>query len=144
MTRGFTLLELVVVMVIAMLALSIVAPKFAALLPGVTLKTYSQQTASLLRMARSEAIAQAQATELVFDGQARQTRILGAEQTYAWPKNIQLLFTAQNGIQANSPQPRLIFYPDGSASGGLVTLSSSSGQYRIEVNWLTGSVRTLE
>lgn len=139
MKHGFTLLELLLVLVIAMLTLAVVAPRFVALLPGVELKTYSQQTAALLRQARSQAIGRSEDVSLTFDPAARETRISGGGKAYPWPENIQLLPTTDDMLEP-LPDRRLIFYPDGSASGGIITISSSSRQYRIAVNWLTGSI----
>lgn len=138
------MLELLVVLVIAMLALAVVTPRFAALLPGVELKNYSQQTAALLRMARSRAISQGEEVELVFDGEAKKTWISGAGRGYSWPDNIQLQLTTDYPQRTLPKQARIIFYPDGGASGGLLTVSSTSRQYRIEVNWLTGSINVHE
>ncbi|WP_232818303.1 GspH/FimT family pseudopilin [Zobellella maritima] len=141
MKRGFTLLELLVVLVIAMLALAVVTPRFAALLPGVELKVYSRQTAALLRLARSQAISRGEEVALNLDAEARETRV--ADNVYPWPDNIGLQLQPTNDSQAAQP-PLLVFYPDGSASGGMVIVSSSSRQYLIEVNWLTGKVNVHE
>ncbi|GAA3550294.1 GspH/FimT family protein [Zobellella aerophila] len=137
MKPGFTLLELLVVLVIAMLALTVVAPRFSALLPGVELKTYSQQTAALLRLARSQAIGRGEEVALTFDGETRETRM--SDGVYPWPENIQLQLPTA-GPPRGPQEKKMIFYPDGSASGGMITVSSSSRQYLIEVNWLTGRV----
>src|SRR5438093_10887720 len=56
-TRAFTLLELVLVMVIACLALALVAPSLSAWGHGAQLRDLADQFVSLTRLARSRAVA---------------------------------------------------------------------------------------
>ena len=35
----------------------------------------------------------------------------------------------------------LVFFPDGSSTGGRITLRSEVSAYRVDVDWLTGQVR---
>ena len=56
--RGFTLVELLVVLAIAALAMSAVPPLFSAAMPGVEMKAAARRTVSSLRLARELAIRQ--------------------------------------------------------------------------------------
>lgn len=134
--RGFTLLELLVVLTISTLALAVALPRFAALLPGAELKSYSRQTAALLRLARGQAIATGEEVALVLDQEGRQTRLSGREAPYPWPEQVELRLaeTTEPG------QPGIVFYPDGTSSGGTLVVAGSGQDYRIEVHWLTGKV----
>ncbi|WP_417615068.1 GspH/FimT family pseudopilin [Oceanisphaera sp.] len=136
-TTAFTLLELLVVLTLASLLMTVVTPRFAALLPGAELKSYSRQTAALLRLARSQAIASGEEVMLELDPDTRSSRITGQAKPSSWPKQIAVSFADT----ANDPGANLTFYPDGSASGGTLLIAGRERHYRIEVNWLTGRIR---
>jgi len=133
---GFTLLELLVVLTMASLMLAVALPRFAALLPGAELKSYSRQTAALLRLARSQAIASGEEVRLELDSDARYSRITGQKKPSFWPEQIAVSF---DDI-ANAPGTGLVFYPDGSTSGGTLQIAGHQRHYRIEVHWLTGRI----
>ncbi|MFP2769844.1 GspH/FimT family protein [Oceanisphaera sp. KMM 10153] len=133
---GFTLLELLVVLTLATLLMAVVTPRFKALLPGAELKSYSRQTAALLRLARSQAIASGEEVRLELDSDARHSRITGQKKPSSWPEQIAVSF---DGI-ANAQGTDLVFYPDGSARGGILHISGNDRHYRIEVHWLTGRI----
>nr|WP_237333005.1 GspH/FimT family pseudopilin [Zobellella iuensis] len=132
------MLELLVVLTISTLALAVALPRFAALLPGAELKSYSRQTAALLRLARSQAIATGEEVALVFDQAGRQTRLSGREAPYPWPERIELAL--EKGEESQSAPQEIIFYPDGASSGGTLEVAGAGQRYRIAVHWLTGRV----
>ncbi|MFN3876449.1 MAG: Tfp pilus assembly protein FimT/FimU, partial [Flavobacteriales bacterium] len=65
--RGFTLVELLVVMVVIGLAYSLVPPLFSSGASSAELKAAARQIATGLRRARSEAISKRQEAVLVLD-----------------------------------------------------------------------------
>jgi general secretion pathway protein H len=141
--RGFTLLELMVVLVIAALALGVVTPRLFAVLPGVELKTSAQNLAAMLRLARSQSIAGGKVISVEYDNELPALRITDRPQVYSWPESIQLeLQNKESLLQPVNQQQTtvLYFYPDGSSSGGTVLVASDAGEYRISVHWLTGKV----
>ncbi|UTW12180.1 GspH/FimT family pseudopilin [Marinobacterium rhizophilum] len=149
---GFTLLELLVVLVLATLMLSLVVPRFAAVVPGVELKSTAQKTASLLRYARSRAMAESRLIALSLDRQTHGLRLSGRDEPVPLPDTLSLSLSDAGGLAlgneilmpldlgASAPAPSIRFYPDGGSSGGSLLLSGPSGRYRIEVDWLTGGV----
>nr|WP_275588093.1 GspH/FimT family protein [Oceanisphaera litoralis] len=116
--------------------LAVVTPRFAALLPGAELKSYSRQTAALLRLARSQAIASGEEVTLELDSQARYSRISGQKTPSSWPEQITVSFDDT----AHARGAELVFFPDGSASGGTLQIAGRERRYRIEVHWLTGRI----
>lgn len=141
--RGFTLLELMVVMVIATVLLGMVSPRLFAVLPGVELKTSAQNVAAMLRLARSQSIAEGKVIALEYDEFAGLS-MTGREQPFKWSEGIKLeLQVAQKQLQPliiTEQVKAIYFYPDGSSSGGILVISSDAGEYRISVHWLTGKV----
>ncbi|MBA4501556.1 GspH/FimT family pseudopilin [Marinobacterium marinum] len=140
---GMTLLELLVVLVIAALMLALVAPNIGKVLPGAELKGFAQQSAALLRERRSEALVRFEAQTLEVVAEQHSYR-LNASEVLPWPDGIQVMLTvaaAPGGSEQGMAAPSLVFYPDGSSSGGTLTLSRTGERpYRIQVEALTGRV----
>lgn len=65
--------------------------------------------------------------------------IIPSNETIILPENIALSLTmaTQRGIV---PPRSILFYPDGSSTGGSLVLNSPGGSMTIDVNWLTGEV----
>ncbi|WP_232821258.1 GspH/FimT family pseudopilin [Oceanimonas marisflavi] len=139
-TRGFTLLELLVVLTITILALAVALPRFAALLPGAELKSYSRQTAALLRLARSQAIATGDLVILTLDPEQGHTRLSGQPRVHPWPKGVALSLSGTGTPLAPEAPAGLTFYPDGTSSGGTLQVTGENRRYRIQIDWLTGRV----
>ncbi len=149
---GFTLLELLVVLVLATLMLSVVMPRFAAVLPGVELKSTTQKTASLLRYARSQAMAESRLIEFGLDREAHAVRLSHRAELVPLPEDIELTLSDEGSLALGNEilvpltegeaasGPSIRFYPDGSSSGGRLLLRGDSGQYEILIDWLTGKV----
>lgn len=137
---GFTLLELLVTLVIAMLALSVVAPRFEALLPGVVLKGETRAVAAFLRYARSRSIASGEVTAVTVSGPAAGRMLLTNGRSYEVDQTVHLTLDGAGEGAGEGESPFIAFYPNGGSSGGRVHLSQDGQRYRIEVNWLTGGV----
>lgn len=142
-SSGMTLLELLVVLVIATLMLALVAPDIGRVLPGSELKGFARQSAALMRELRSEAISLSQWQALTLDQAARRYRA-GDGAGLAWPEGIDV--TLEQGPVAAflrdplADQQRLLFFPDGSSNGGTLRLGSAAGHYLIRVEALNGRV----
>ncbi|WP_370278870.1 GspH/FimT family pseudopilin [Pontibacterium sp.] len=135
---GFTLLELLVTMLIAVMAISVVAPRFSALIPGVEIKGEAQKVAALLRFARSRSIAEGDVISAVYIEEPLAIEVTGSSKLYTWPASITLELSRELGNSDDAPEIR--FYPDGSSTGGVVSLKSDGLSYTVAVDWLTGRV----
>lgn len=138
--QGFTLIELLITLVIASLALSVVTPRLAAVVPGVQLKAETNKVSAVLKHARSRAIAEGNVIGVYLDeGDAgyslRQTE---NARRYLWPKDIHLKI--EQTLAVRGAPEGIYFYPDGSSNGGKITLGDSNRSYRISVSWLSGGV----
>jgi general secretion pathway protein H len=143
-SRGFTLIELLVVMVVMIMILGLVPPMVASSLPGAKLKAAARELAAGLSQARSQAIASQREARLVLDVEERSYRVAGERREFRLPKDLELkLYTAQAEL-SNERQGAIRFFPDGSSTGGRVTVSYGERAYEVDVEWLTGRVRILE
>ncbi len=142
--RGFTLVEMLVVMVIMVLAYAMTAPMISAGVSGVELKAAARQIAAGLRKARSEAVARKNEVALIVDVEQRQFELSGDKRTYRLPEKIEVsLFTAQSELM-DAKTGAIRFYPDGSSTGGRVTLAQGERKYLVDVEWMTGRVKILD
>lgn len=141
---GFTLLEILVVLVIATFMFTLIPPLFSGALPGVKLKGATRDLAVVLRDTRSQAIISNTEQTLHLDMETRVYRI-GTGKPVPLPDDITITIqphAAETGL--NTTQQSLSFFPDGSSSGGEIFLQGGKRSYRLDVDWLTGNIRIEE
>jgi general secretion pathway protein H len=137
---GFTFLELILVIGLGAAIFGILlsfAPRGAS---SADLKAAARAVASGLRQAQSTALATRRDTVLSMDLDERSFTFTGASRTHTLPEGVELkLFTAQSEVQSER-KGGIRFHPDGSSTGGRVTLATGPRQYTVDVDWLTGKV----
>lgn len=135
--RGFTLLEMLVVMLLLGLALAVTPPLFSGAVPGMRLKGAARDLVAGMRQARSLAIFTNTPTPLRLEPAAGRFSVPGQSQTHQLPGDI-----AVQVLPAVDGEPAAVrevwFYPDGGASGEHIVLTRDALGYRIELDWLTG------
>jgi general secretion pathway protein H len=137
--QGFTLFELLVVLAILGIVIALGAPSLHRMLPGVELKSSAQTVATALREARGLAIASSTEVTLVVDLNDHALRVGdGPPVRLSSSVGITLLTATRELIDAGTGQIR--FYPDGTSTGGRITLSRGDRRYHVVVDWLTGRV----
>lgn len=142
--RGFTLLELLVVLVIAGAGYALLVRFNAGGVSGAQLKSAARAVAAGLRDARGTAIARQESTALVLDLENRSMEVGGGARARELPRRLDLkLYTAQSEI-VDGKRGAIRFYPDGSSTGGRVTLASGERRFLVDVDWLTGRVSIKE
>ena len=143
-SRGVTLLELLIVLVIMGFVAALAVPVFSGSVSTTDLKVAAREVAAGLRLARGQAIAQKQQSVLEIDVTARAFRVLPDPRVHALPAGIDIkLFTAASDL-VNDRVGSIRFYPDGGSNGGRITLAAGERRYDVDVDWLTGRVAILE
>jgi general secretion pathway protein H len=178
--RGFTLLELMVVLVIIGLMSAIVVPRFTVSMTNLDLKTAAQKISASLRYVRSNAASEKTTYVALFDfdhnrvvithykahplvrgnlyirepkvhdrmpieASDDEKELSGAIKTYALPEGIKLAKGVSTEGDFDSGLFRIFFYPSGGSSGGEIIVANERGrQYRINVDFITGSVQLFE
>ena len=141
---GFTLLELLVVLAVASLLLIVVPPSFSKALAHAELKAAARDVAATLRSARERAVATQADTIVTFD-LARRLYGPGRGGGYrTLPKAVDVKVFAAESERRSPAVIGIRYFPDGSATGGRVTVSRLAHTYYVDVSWLTGRVRIME
>jgi general secretion pathway protein H len=137
---GFTILEIIMVLVLAAVIYSVLlaVPMRGASMAD--LKAAARTLASGLRQAQTMAMVTRQDAVLSLDLDAREFVMPGDTESRRLPDGIDLkLYTAQSEVSSDR-KGAIRFYPDGSSTGGRITVSAGERKYLVDVDWLTGRV----
>jgi general secretion pathway protein H len=141
--KGFTLFEVMIVLVLMALIAAVSAPLLSKGLGRAEAKGSAQDVAAALRRARSEAVVRNAEVVLTVDVNQRSLRIDGVE-TRSLPAKLQIeLFTAQTE-QISDDSGNIRFFPDGSSTGGEIVLADGRSKFHVQVDWLTGRVSVID
>ncbi|HSN20793.1 MAG TPA: GspH/FimT family pseudopilin [Usitatibacter sp.] len=139
-SAGFTLLELLVVLALAAV---IYAVLLGVPLRGGTsadLKASARTLAAALRETQATAMATRHDATLTLDLESREFKVAGEKESRKLPSGIDLkLYTAESEVTSERVGA-IRFYPDGSSTGGRITVSSGERKFLVDVDWLTGRV----
>ena len=142
--HGFTLLEILVALVIGMLLVALVPPLLSGLGGATELRAATRQLAAGLRGARNEAVTRQQEAVLTLDLTGHRFGVTGDPREIPLPDSVALkLYTAQSELLDNTTGS-IRFFPDGSSTGGAITIGGPKLTYRINVDWLTGAIAIVE
>ena len=155
---GFSLFELLVVMLIIGLMSALVMPRMAATLPGVQLKSSARAVAASLRYARSKAVYESTPYIALFDNTQKLLAVESIENAIDVTElnsfreilnrsDLQSVYEFPSGIEfsfLNHDDPDLfpvLFFPRGDSTGGKIVLQNlRRKQYTITVDTITGRV----
>ena len=137
---GFTLFELLLVLLLMGLVYGLAVPMLGAGSTGLDMKAASRQLAAGLRKARAIAVTERREAVLTLDVDGRTFWLTGDAKTYSLPRQLELaLFTAQSEL-VREKTGGIRFFPDGTSTGGRVTVSAGASKQQVDVDWVTGRV----
>jgi len=134
---GFTLVELLVVLVIAALVLALVGTSISRSVSGAEMRTAARKLAANIRYTRTHAILSK--SEQVFLVDTEQRSYTAPErETVVLPEGMEVLLTTARSELTSESVGGIRFYPDGGSTGGSVKLEANERIYTVNVAWLTG------
>jgi general secretion pathway protein H len=133
--RGFTLLEVIVVLLILSLGAAVSAPAIGRSLDSIRLRAEIAGFSAMIRHARERAIT-SRRTHTVVVGNGELRVVDGEDVRRARP------LPAAWTIDTTPPKLVLRFEPQGSSSGGEYHIVAGTISYRVSVDPLTGRVRS--
>jgi len=140
LNKGFTLLELIVVLFIVVLGFSVVGINLSSGNDATELKVAARDIVSALRFARGQALISHQETTVTLDLAENTYTVSGRDRVYSIAKAIDVtVVTAQSELTGEG-LGSIRFFDDGSSTGGRITLELSKAAWQIDINWLTGQI----
>jgi general secretion pathway protein H len=139
---GFTLIEIVVVLAILGFSLALILGYKAPWSTALDLKATAAEVAQQLRLARAEAIARDRPVEFALDLAHHRYRVDGMP-AHPLPAQFAVQMLTIAG-EERGPGGAIRFNPDGSSSGGRISLLAGRQRVAVGVDWLTGRVTIAE
>lgn len=156
--KGFSLVELLVVLVIISLAMVWVLPRFSGAYNRLQLKSTTRKMAATFRRAQGYAMVKKQAVRLLFDvdqgaieitsppseknsGENSKGAAGTALRKFQVPAGMTLTLDIETQWDTDLNPPALWFYPDGSSNGGRAILADVASEqgWQILVDGLAGT-----
>lgn len=134
---GFTMLESLVVLAIVALVAGMSSQLLRPPSGKLRIEAASRALCATLRATRSRAIATNGDASVVIDLE-RKTYMSPIAGEGVLPQDAALSVSVANSQRLTATQGAIAFFPDGSSTGGDVTLEGAGARATIGVNWLTG------
>lgn len=137
---GTSLLEMLLVIALIAAASLLAAAAFTGGLKGMQLRSTAKEVAAQVRYTRTQAIATGRAQRFVIDPQERRWRAPNGRAGEI-PESLGVVFTGAREAQPSRDEGAIMFFPDGAATGGRISLTLERAAWEIDVAWLTGEVK---
>lgn len=138
--RGFTLIELMLVLVLMAMMFTLTPPLMHKAFPALKLKAAARDLVQEIRYVQQSAVLSGSESKIRFQLQhdQYQSDLVNQGEVRQLPEGISF-----NADSADRRQLVLVlhFYPDGSSSGGLIRLGNKTRGFVITVDWLTSRVQ---
>jgi general secretion pathway protein H len=137
---GFSLLEVIVVLVIIALSYTLLPKMVFSGVSGAELRSNARAVATGLRLARDAAINSKREAVLSINLENREFTLPNDPRLHKLNDQLDVkLYTSQADLISDKVGT-IRFYPDGSSNGGRVTVAVGERGFEIDVDWLTGHV----
>jgi general secretion pathway protein H len=137
--HAFTLFEMLAVILLIGIAAAAVAVSVTHGLASARINAAAGELAATLRATRTQAIVHGQ--QRIFQLDTGNATYRGADQKdVRLPKGLDLSVTSAASDQSSGDIARIRFFPDGSSTGGRITLRSGQREWHVNVSWLTGAI----
>mgnify|MGYP001546228088 CR=1 FL=1 len=140
---GFTLIETLMVIALVALLAAVIAPNMIPT-PNNQLRANASELKSALRETRLHAMRMRKSAALLVDTANKSYQLPNKTQTQALSGELKVQLTTAQKELVDDDSGYIRFYPDGSSTGGRITLSNDDLIQHVDIAWLTGRVRLLE
>jgi len=128
------------VLVIVVLGFSAVGYSISSGNDATEIKAAARDMVSALRYARGQALMTHEEISLSLDLEENSYTLSNRDKVYEIPQAIDVtVVTAQSELTGRG-QGSIRFFPDGSSTGGRITLERNTTKWQIDINWLTGQI----
>jgi general secretion pathway protein H len=140
---GFTLIEMIMVIAILGLMMVLVTVSGTPVSPAVHARAGAEILAGALRAARSEAVTANRSVAVTLD-LARRSYQWGRGPAENLPGDLSLSLLTSSDELVSGNTGRIRFNPDGSSSGGRVSIAGGNRTWWVGIDWLSGRVSIAE
>jgi general secretion pathway protein H len=131
---------LIVAMFLAGLLIGLVPPLLNRGVSATALRADARTLAAAMRSTRAQAVTRHVETVLSVDTEKKVYQGGNKARPHAFARGIRVKTVGAKSEQLSDRLQRFRFYPDGSSTGGQVTLSGAKQKVVVDLNWLTGRV----
>jgi general secretion pathway protein H len=135
--RGFTLVEIMVVMVIIALVMGLVATSMSRSISSAEARSASRKLVASLRYTRARAIIDKKEQVFEVDTENRSYQAPGRK-LITLPEGVDVTITTARSEVTSESVYGIRFFPDGGSTGGHIELTVNGREFRVNVAWLTG------
>ena len=139
LSRGFTLVELMAVILLLAIALTAVTFSFSKSLKSARITAASRDLVAALRYTRGQAIVKGQQEVLVLNLDDNSYTAPG-KGAHKLPEDMHMLLTTAEQEVTGGNAGGIRFFADGSSTGGHISVLQDRREWRINVAWLTGEI----
>jgi general secretion pathway protein H len=137
--RGFTLIELIAVIVLVGIVAVVAGMSFASSLSGAKIQAASRDLVAALRYTRGQAIVKGEQKVLMLDLENNTYQAPG-KGSVDLPKDMVLRLTTAQQELVGENKGGIRFFADGSSTGGNIAVVLGEREWKINVGWLTGEI----
>ncbi len=137
--RGFTLIEIIVVIALIGIVATVAALSFSRSLSGARIEAASRDLVAALRYTRGQAIVKGEQKVLMLDLEHNTWQAPG-KGSIDLPKDMELRLTTAQQELVDENKGGIRFFPDGSSTGGNIAVVLGEREWKINVGWLTGEI----
>ena len=135
--RGFTLVELMVVMIIIALIMGLVATSFSRSISGAEARAATRNLVASIRYTRARAIIDKKEQVFKVNTENRSYQAPGRK-LITLPEGVDVTITNARSELTSEAVSGIRFFPDGGSTGGHIELTVNGREYRVNIAWLTG------
>jgi general secretion pathway protein H len=145
---GFSLLELILVLIVMSLVMAVTYPSMARGRTAFHLRAVGRDVVSALRAARESAVTEQKAMLVLVDIQAQQVTVSDdvgeGARVFQLPSDVKILGLTRNGEESVQGPLAIRFLPNGSSDDAQIMVKADSGaSLRIVLDPITGGARVL-
>ncbi len=138
--RGFSLLEVIVVITIIALSYTLLPQMVFSGVSGAELRSNARAVATGLRRARDAAINTKREAVMLINLENREFTLPNDAKLHKLNDKLDVKLYTSEADLISDKVGTIRFFPDGSSNGGRVTVAAGERGFEIDVDWLTGHV----